>query len=205
MRSMLSSFFNQNQKKMKPSSLLFVMLLFAGSIITGSCTKIVAKATGYGRTFPGMSPKVLKKISKETGVPEAHIVYPDMIAGSEIMEEINKEQSVFPFVFLLDSTHHQLALPDTFTANKCSGLLQKYLKSEEIGLNKTDIVRKGGFYHPLDSTIHYQFTPGKEQLVLVYMYEVGRAMKGFYKSMSRHIAKKPDNREIWLVVLSRKE
>lgn len=177
------------------------MILVISGIIAfsfSSCKSIYKSSKQLGREFPGMSAEVLKKISKETGVPTEQIVYPDNQTQHEMALALSKNQYAFPFIYMVDETGRLVVLPDSLTSNNCTGVLDKYLKEN----NKTAGTGQpltGAFYTVSDSTM-ITYLPGKQHFILGYVYSLGTSMSWFYRSMNKLVRNDPEGKKVLLVM-----
>ncbi len=177
-----------------------LLLLAASLLLTIGCKKMLIAKSELGREYPGMSEKTLRKISKETGVQSANIVWPDEQAKTEMIAQFRKNELALPFVYLLNERKEQIVMADTLTKNQCVGLMEKYLLKGEVGPADGE-AKKGIFYSVADSSIA-NFTPGKNYLVLAYMYELGKVNNSFYRSMQKMASNPEKNLQLFLVVLN---
>lgn len=177
------------------------MLLFISGIMAfsfSSCKSIYKSQKQVGREFPGVSADLLKKISKETGVPTEQIVYPDNQSQREMAIALSKNQYAFPFIYMVDETGKLVELPDSLTSNNCTGVLDKYLKEN----NKTAGTGEpltGAFFTVSDSSI-VTYQPGKQHFILGYVYSLGTSMSWFYRSMNKLVRNDPEGKRVLLVM-----
>lgn len=175
-------------------------LLLVGMIFISGCKRAIIAQSEIGREYPGMSGEILDKISRETSIPAANIVWPDADAWKEIKTQLGKNQVAFPFLYLLNEQKVPIVIPDTLASNQCIGLLEKFL----INGNSGQFIgepKEGQFYSVSDSSL-VRFNEGKHYVVLGYLYEMGKVNKEFYRSIQKLAADPKRNLQLFLVLLN---
>lgn len=171
--------------------------LLAITLFAACSEKALLRKAGVGREFPGMNETTLKKIAKETGIPESSIVLPDLTGFREILTQVKKNEYAFPFLYFLNENKQPYKLPDTLSKNQCLGLVEKFLVNSQEGQVSGE-PKQGRFYLARDSSLA-EFASGKRYLVLGYVYQMGKVHKDFYRSVQKLAAQPEKNLQLFLV------
>ncbi|RYG43695.1 MAG: hypothetical protein EOO01_20875 [Chitinophagaceae bacterium] len=181
---------------------LYCFGLFTLLYVMGCSKRAMIERSELGRDFQSLDEQTLQKISKETGVPVSSFVVPDDVARFEMFMQLSKNEVAFPFIYLLNEKKEQIAMPDTLSKNQCIGLVQKHLSGTLQG--KSDGQPKKGVYYSITDSSIVAFRPGKNYVVLGYLYEAGKINSDFYRSVQKLAAKPEKNLQLFLVLMNDK-